>query len=69
MRTTDELLHVIRNGSDEEAVVAISELKEAARIARMASIKSAIAAIMARNFSHNIGSHVLVDLEEDGLSR
>jgi hypothetical protein len=35
---------------------------------RIPAIKSSIAAIMARNMSHNIGSHVLVDLNDDSLT-
>ena len=35
---------------------------------RYASVRSAIAAIMSRNMSHNIGSHVLVRLAQESLS-
>ncbi|NQT55978.1 MAG: hypothetical protein HQ551_07085 [Desulfobacteraceae bacterium] len=32
------------------------------------ALKSAISAIMSRNMSHNIGSHILINLEKDGVN-
>ena len=41
--------------------------KRSRLLTRRSAIKSSIAAIMSRNMSHNIGSHVLVDLGDDSL--
>ncbi len=51
---------------DESYVIQLllqSQINYAASEHHLESIKSATAAIMARNMSHNIGSHVLVDLK------
>ncbi len=41
-------------------------IKEMDELKRHHALRSAIAAIMARNISHNIGSHVLANLVQDG---
>lgn len=47
----------------KESQIFIENLKEVQKIIGSYALKSAVAAIMARNMSHNIGSHILVYLK------
>ncbi len=58
MKSIEELVKKIRNGSDAEARDASAEFQKMNEIFKKNAIKAAIPAIMTRNLSHGIGNKI-----------